>query len=90
MKLNTQANWGLTIMIALILIVGVIIGLFIPGFYTGWRKEIYDTGYNQSRIDTILTMANQGAYPVYAQTENGSVLVFATLQQICGTGGVEQ
>ncbi len=85
-KPNTKLNLQMSLIIASILIVGVIIGAFIPGIYDDWRKEIYDIGYNQSRIDTVFTIANEGSYPVYWQTENGSVLVFATLQQICGGG----
>ena len=84
LKPNTKQNLQISLIIAFILIIGVIIGACIPGFYNSWKQEIYDTGYNQSRIDTILWIANTGQYPAYAQSENGSVLVMATLQQICG------
>ncbi len=85
-KTKKKVNYWNIGLILLLLAVCIVIWEAGQYYYYEWKLNIYELGYNQSRTDTILLIANSGNYPVYAQGENGTVLIFGTLQQICGAG----
>ncbi|KKL48769.1 hypothetical protein LCGC14_2322180 [marine sediment metagenome] len=75
--------WNIGILV-LVLIFCILIWEGFQVYYFDWKQEIYDTGYNQSRIDTLLAIAQQqGNTGNIIFIENNTVTA-RNIRQLCG------